>query len=179
MVSCPNCGEENREGILYCEHCAYELYGSHAHITIHRKVSDLGLKLPTELVTTSDDSDGDTVDLSDAGFSISIYIQDATEPIVLQPQERLILGRVDEAIGRRPDVDLVPYGALKKGVSRIHAAIDYNQTVNSLSLIDLGSSNGTFLNGQRLHTQERRVLSDGDEIRMGTLVAYCFFNLGA
>ena len=44
-----------------------------------------------------------------------------------------------------------------------------------LNLIDLGSVNGTYLNGQRLIPNQPRVLRDGDEIKFGKLVCYVYF----
>ena len=41
---------------------------------------------------------------------------------------------------------------------------------DTLTLVDLGSVNGTHLNGQRLVPNQPRVLRDGDEIRLGRLV---------
>jgi len=41
--------------------------------------------------------------------------------------------------------------------------------------LGVGSSNGTFLNGQRLVPNQPRVLRDGDEVRFGKLVAHIYF----
>jgi pSer/pThr/pTyr-binding forkhead associated (FHA) protein len=38
-----------------------------------------------------------------------------------------------------------------------------------LKVIDLCSTNGTYLNGQRLLPQQSRILRDGDELRLGNL----------
>jgi len=35
---------------------------------------------------------------------------------------------------------------------------------------DLGSANGSFLNGQRLYPNEKRIVRDSDELRLGRLV---------
>jgi pSer/pThr/pTyr-binding forkhead associated (FHA) protein len=84
-----------------------------------------------------------------------------------------VLGRADEVSGTSPDLDLTPYNALEKGVSRIHAAIRRGE--DTLTLVDLGSVNGTHLNGQRLVPNQPRVLRDGDEIRLGRLVVHIYF----
>jgi pSer/pThr/pTyr-binding forkhead associated (FHA) protein len=65
-------------------------------------------------------------------------------------------------IGRLPDCDVV----LKdKGASRRHAQLRVDDDV--VTLTDLGSTNGTRLNGQQVQT---RVLQDGDKITVGTTV---------
>lgn len=102
-----------------------------------------------------------------------IQIRDTTEPITLKPATRTVLGRHDDTSSSNPDVDLTPFGALEKGVSRRHATIERSE--DTLTLIDEGSSNGTFLNGQKLIPDQPRVLRDGDEIRFGKLVAHIYF----
>lgn len=51
-------------------------------------------------------------------------------------------------------------------VSRRHAAIQI--AAGELSIEDLGSTNGTFVNGDRISA--RRSLRDGDEVRIGSTV---------
>src|SRR6476469_9832989 len=65
-------------------------------------------------------------------------------------------------IGRREDCDLrIPLGE----VSRKHCRIVRDGDM--LKLEDLGSSNGTFLNGQRV---QEALLSPGDTIQVGPVV---------
>ena len=65
-------------------------------------------------------------------------------------------------IGRREDCDLrIPLGE----VSRKHCRI--LRDGDSLKLEDLGSSNGTFLNGQRV---QEALLTPGDTIQVGPVV---------
>jgi pSer/pThr/pTyr-binding forkhead associated (FHA) protein len=56
-------------------------------------------------------------------------------------------------------------------LSRHHAAIQYIQN-QGFYLVDLGSMNGSFVNGEPL--QSRRLLSDGDRIRLSNLT-FSFF----
>lgn len=65
-------------------------------------------------------------------------------------------------IGRRPDVEL-SVGSLV--VSGTHAVIENRGGI--LSLKDLGSTNGTFVNGQKI--QEHALLAEGDWIELGDI----------
>ncbi len=64
-----------------------------------------------------------------------------------------------------PNIDLTPEGGLEGGVSRRHARIHKQKTQYFIE--DLGSANGTFLNGQRLTPYLPHPLHDGDELQLG------------
>ncbi len=57
-----------------------------------------------------------------------------------------------------------------RGVSRAHARISRGAE-GGWTLTDLGSTNGTFLNGVRVRSA---ALRDGDEIRIGAATAFRF-----
>ncbi len=107
---------------------------------------------------------------------LSLEVSRDESPVVLRlPANRpLIFGRDDPDSGQRPDIDLVPYGAYQRGVSRHHAALEL--TGKRLVLSDLSSANGTFLNGVRLDPHETHQIRDGDRLRMGNLTVDVFFN---
>jgi len=86
----------------------------------------------------------------------------------------ITIGRRDPETNARPDVDLEGFGAIDKGVSRRHATIIRRER-GSLQIIDRGSPNGTYLNGQRLVPHQPRILRDGDEIRVGAMVILARF----
>lgn len=75
----------------------------------------------------------------------------------------ITLGRVTS------DIDLSPLDALENGVSRNHVIVQ--RRGETLIISDLDSSNGSYLNGQRLYPHEVRVLRHGDELRLGKLVS--------
>lgn len=78
-----------------------------------------------------------------------------------------VLGRADPLSAFRPDLDLAPYGAMRHGISRRHALIRPGEQM--LFLIDQNSTNGTWVNGQRLLGGREFPLSDGDIIELGAL----------
>jgi FHA domain-containing protein len=78
-----------------------------------------------------------------------------------------VLGRADPMSAFRPDLDFAPHGAMRHGVSRRHALIRPGE--RTLYLIDQNSTNGTWVNGQRLLPGRDFPLSDGDAIELGAL----------
>jgi hypothetical protein len=162
---CPTCQHPNREGSLYCEDCGHNLQNI-SSVTLPTKQID---PITNELHARAT---WGTARFSESAL-IVLHMRDAVDPLILRPAKRVILGRSDMTSTAKPDVDLTPYGALDKGVSRIHAALYRNE--DTLILVDMGSANGTHLNGQRLVPEQPRVLRDGDEIRLGKLVLHIYF----
>jgi len=165
MKTCPYCAYVNREGVFFCEECGHPFVGSQEPLTT------------TRLVQTDDDTYHARLTWGTARFnrdaSVVVRIRDHTNPIILTPREEIIIGRSDARTEDAPDLDLAPFGAAEQGVSRRHAAIRREE--ESLILVDLGSTNGTYLNGQRLIPHQPRVLRDGDEVRVARLVFHIFF----
>ncbi len=64
-------------------------------------------------------------------------------------------------IGRNPGNDL---RINNPSISRKHARLSYDMQSGQVSIADLKSSNGTYVNGNRVQGQ---VLVDGDRIRVG------------
>lgn len=166
MLICPTCNHQNPEGTLFCTQCGRDLGDVLGDTTIRTRtlVND-----PEDIAARATWGSAQFR----KGTAIILHVRDAAEPLMIQPARRIIFGRVDENTTARPDVDLTPYGAHEKGVSRQHAVLEINE--DTLILMDIGSSNGTFLNGQRLAARQPRLLRDGDEVRFGKLVTYVYF----
>lgn len=92
--------------------------------------------------------------------------------IPLPSASDIVLGRSTSTPVAPPDVDLEPYGASMAGISRRHARL--LRRPGGWFLEDLQSTNGTFLNENRLPPDQPVPLSHGDLIRLGrlTLVFY-------
>lgn len=79
-------------------------------------------------------------------------------------------------IGRSPTSDIVLYNRL---VSRDHAYLKLGSSDRSCHLVDTGSTNGTFLNGNRISPRVEYVLSNLDEISFGPDTKVIYFSSGA
>jgi hypothetical protein len=144
MKICPSCRYQNREGFMFCEDCGEEI----THV--------------------------DSLPDPESGFGlepgISLQVEGAGEAIQLQLDGRIVLGRFDPDRDEQPDVDLNAYEAFEKGVSVIHAQIQHDS--DGIKIMDVGSKNGTYVNGRQLVPQRPYVLRNGDEVRLSRLVTF-------
>lgn len=144
------------EGALFCDQCHVAL----TSISVGTK------KLGTDdLQAGSEKLDNENI--------IFLHVQGYEDPITVQVQDRVVLGRAGGSKGDAAHVNLDGYGAETLGVSRRHAGLFRDES--RLYLSDLGSTNSTYLNGQRVNQGEYIVVRDGDEIRIGHLNLRLFF----
>lgn len=87
----------------------------------------------------------------------SLIIRSSTED---RREHRLKPGR--NVLGRRTDNDIVLQDGAASGY---HAEIHYDRTADTISIRDLDSTNGTFVNGKRISSSQ--VLHHEDHIRIG------------
>jgi pSer/pThr/pTyr-binding forkhead associated (FHA) protein len=159
MRKCQECGYDNFEGTMVCDDCGFPIVKGTSILKLEESIAPISTHANTVMLSESTD-----VLLEFVGFE---------QRVSIVPNQRTVLGRLDENSPNPPDVDLSPYGAFDKGVSRIHAALVRHDA--SLTLLDLGSSNGTLINGRRVSANQPRVVQDGDEITFGQLVARIYF----
>lgn len=160
MIECSNCEAPNQDGAAICYRCGSPLDDGKPTEGKTRQFngSDTGPVIPRRKWGTAR-FDNQTV--------ILLHVRGYDQPLrVLFGEEELVIGRSHETSS--VDVDLTEHGAIDAGVSRRHALLRrQNETI---VLVDLNSANGTFLNGQRIISNEPRILRDGDELRLGRLV---------
>ena len=94
--------------------------------------------------------------------TICFTVWDNSTLIQVPLKDEIVIGRSapDEPI----DIDLNPFNAHLLGVSRKHAIIKPLPT--ACVLIDLDSTNGTFINGNNLIPRQPYLLKSGDEIQI-------------
>jgi len=84
-------------------------------------------------------------------------------PLPAGPEIRF--GRFDSVTGMHPDVDLAPFDT-KRMTSRRHAKI-LREEGRLFVFEEIGTANGTFVNGKRIATGTKVEIRDGDEVRFG------------
>jgi predicted component of type VI protein secretion system len=97
----------------------------------------------------------------------TMHLLDTGQMLPLSERGEFTLGRISDGQPIMPDIDLSPYHAYASGVSRLHAVIKRNG--ERITIMDLGSSNGTYVNGKRLTANAEQVLHHGDVVTFGKL----------
>ncbi len=164
MILCPNCHHQEVAGSLFCSECGAQLISSEHLATqvISRNTSEI---LIPSLESAASAPAGSTPNAPDA--MVSLYLVDSGQILHLSGRSEFTLGRVAESQPILPDVDFSPYEAYAQGVSRLHASLKIiNQRV---VITDLGSSNGTRVNGQKVMPHIDYLLNHGDVVALGKL----------
>ena len=99
---------------------------------------------------------------------LKVEVQGGGTPLLLSLNDEVVVGRRDPTTKVSPDLDLTPYGGYQMGISRRHAIM--NLMNGNLVITDMGSSNGTFVNGQRLEARKPEPIRDGDLLRLGQII---------
>ncbi len=158
---CSVCQHENSGDRVECAKCGSPLESYNTTIQVPDKPATQEPEIPRVIRRSATPSD-----------AITLFVLGHSQPLVVNGQERLILGRV-AAAGPVPTVDLSRYNAHMLGVSRNHAAI--TRTDTGYALEDLGSTNGTWLNENRLLPGKPAALQNGDLFRLGQLMMVAYF----
>ncbi|HEX9924001.1 MAG TPA: FHA domain-containing protein, partial [Anaerolineae bacterium] len=101
-------------------------------------------------------------------LSIRLKIGDSGREVEATLAKAIHLGRLDPASDVFPEVDLTSDSGLEKGVSRRHARVLKRE--GTVVVEDLGSINGTFINGKRLAPYLPEALHHGDQLQLGKLL---------
>lgn len=104
---------------------------------------------------------------------VILLIRGMVERVVMQEGIIYKLGRFEVGAAEDDEIDLTPYGAQDRGVSRIHAQLHLAE--GQVFITDLGSTNGTFVSSERLEPETPTPLRKGDELLLGRLAMQVLF----
>jgi hypothetical protein len=159
MLICKNCKHKNPAGAVFCGECGAQLLD--AELTTQSIGTD---QVRAAVGATHPIDPPKPVEVDAWG---SLHLMDSGQILPLSNRNEFTLGRVSEGQPIMPDVDLSPYQAYAGGVSRLHASV--RRDGRRIVVMDLGSANGTYVNGKRLPPNTERLLNHGDVIALGKL----------
>jgi hypothetical protein len=164
--SCPNCQKENPAEAAFCIFCGIPLeFGKDNQTTTTRiEMEPAGVAHPAEQSLL------DSFELPEQG--VALYLRDYSKPIAVRKDKQFVIGRKMTEEATEGFVDLVPYGGYENGVSQKHALV--RQTTHGWEIIDLGSTNGTWLDKRRLMPNQGYPLPTLSQISLGRMFLYIY-----
>ncbi|MFN8467826.1 MAG: FHA domain-containing protein [Caldilineaceae bacterium] len=196
MITCPTCNTQNDTGAAFCDQCGASLATLNAVAAPAPAVAapsagtcpvcgaavmsgdafceECGAALSTPApaaakpVTTSGAGPAPAGAAGARAARAQILIGNG-QSVDLVGKSSYLIGREDQVSGIYPDVDTTRSEGDAAGVSRRHAEIV--QQSDQWFLQDLNSTNGTFINNQRVAPHSRQALQSGDQIRLGKWAA--------
>jgi hypothetical protein len=103
---------------------------------------------------------------------VIFYIPGQSAPHILNAQKTMTIGRAQ--LSNPMDIDLSPFNAHLLGVSRLHATLHFQ--AEGVFLEDLESSNGTWVNENRLLARKLHPIRSGDMLRFGNFLTFIYFS---
>ena len=156
---CPNCHHHELEGALFCSECGTKLVEQSGLSTAAIRGTDSRLKKTRE----KNQSPPPPHPANEALASVHIVRTGQILPLI--GREEFTIGRVSEGQSILPDIDLTPYEAYSRGVSRLHATLKIR--AGRMTITDLGSSNGTRVNSEKIPPHKEISINHGDVITVG------------
>jgi len=169
---------KNETGVHVCTYCNTPLNGQSSQKTVMlRNIREVTGTLPDSYETFLDapiPTAERFMDFEIPSRGVVLINLENGQPITIQKENAFILGRTSaEIITREPLVDLTQFGALELGISRVHAKILHSKA--GYQIMDLESSNGTWLENQRLIPKQPYPIESGDRIRIGRMNILVFY----
>ena len=162
MILCPNCLHKEMLGAFFCSECGAQLvYTTGVPTSTIRSTGSLrqaGGSKPLPPVPPPPPP-------ATSGAVVSLNIISTGDIVPLTGTDEVTLGRVSEGQPIVPDIDLTPYKAYEAGVSRMHASI--RLVDDQVMVTDLGSANGTNINGMKMSAHIPYPVRHGDILTLG------------
>lgn len=176
-IFCPACKMKNEHGAIICAYCNTPLgQNDQKTVMLQRSLEDTGV-LPDDLESAFKAphyTPERFMDFEIPSKGMILIHLETSQPLAVLDENAFILGRAsDEIKTREPLVDLTNFGAHDYGISRVHALI--RKTKKGYQITDLGSTNGTWIENQRLIPQAPTLLENGNRIRLGHLHILVFY----
>jgi FHA domain len=159
LVTCCTCGVPHRRDLPVCVKCG-AVFSLPLGLATPVTTADLASTLP-QLAEPSKKR------RARAPTTTTLCFEVGGLPLTFSIVEKVIVGRCASSGCDDVTVDLSGFGAYEMGVSRRHVRIGRRGTL--VYAADIGSRNGTWLNGQQLLVYGERLLHNGDDLRLSHL----------
>ena len=142
MIICSGCRHSEIEGAIFCSNCGASLIGQDSGI------SSQNIAVEQKVLV--------------------VELLDLKKTVKLFGKEKYVLGR---SVPSQPmlniDLDFGRYNGYEYGVSRKHAMLKIQE--GTLQVVDLNSSNRTFVDGEEIYPGIEHDIDENSVIRLGKL----------
>jgi FHA domain len=174
--TCPNCSAPKDGASIFCEDCGYDFVAG--VVPVSRSAAGVSGQLassPSTSPPTTPHHAGtwmivvatDRAQFDRVGDATVVFPVGVPDRVVEITQDRALIGRRSTSRNIHPEIDLSPTPE-DVAVSRQHAEL-LRAADGTFTVTDLGSSNGTFLNGSAsaISPNTPMPLANGDSISVG------------
>jgi len=163
MIICPACKHLEFQGAIFCSECGESLreLGDAQNVTLFPSPNDQLNSDGSGII----EKDRLTEEL--ALQSICIQFIKSGDSFLMQKNIPVIIGRSTNDQPILPDIDLANQNAQSYGVSRLHVEFVWND--DGVFVNDLGSANGTKVNGLQIRPHIQVRVNIGDIVELGKM----------
>jgi hypothetical protein len=159
MIVCSKCNSSEILGSLFCSECGAQL--------------DTSAGSPTDSFDSPIEGDNEVLEIpapvAVTHSRVTLYFSDYDVAIQFDEEKEYSIGRISEGQLVLPDIDLSQMEGFENGISRVHASLRVED--KSITVQDLGSSNGSMLNEKKLIPHLPYEINDMDVLIFGKLIA--------
>jgi len=160
MITCKVCNNQEYQGSIFCGEC-----GSQISFSENERVNTLVYPNQNRALEVDFTQTIPKKLLEESNFLL--YSNEREEVIEIPEQNEFTIGRFVEGQVITPDIDLNNYDAYDMGISRLHATIRIVPEKNKIFVVDLGSANGSSVNGYEIPANSEVPLNHGDVLSLG------------
>jgi len=160
MITCKVCNNQEYHGVFFCGECGSQLAFASTEMVNTLVYPNQNRALEVDFTQTIPKKL-----LEDSTFIL--YSNEREEVIDIPDQNEFTIGRFVEGQVITPDVDLNEYEAYDMGISRLHATIRISPEKGKIFVVDLGSANGSSVNGYEIPANSEVPLNHGDVLSLG------------
>ena len=157
-IICPSCHNKEPEGALFCSECGSKIIAENGLATA-------SIQATNSIISQPPPASPPPPPIPTIEGIVSLHIVRTGQILPLVGRDEFTIGRISEGQSILPDIDLTPFEAYSQGVSRLHTTIKIQG--QEVMIVDLGSSNGTQINKEKLVPHREYLLKHGDMIALG------------
>lgn len=157
-IVCPSCELVNLPGTLFCLQCGTYLPSGGPLRTE---------QFPDQHSQRARSRRSEGGQPGGLALGIEVEVLETHRKVLLSADSEILIGRLDAAHGVFPELDLTADSGLEHGISRRHARVYTRE--GKWYIEDLDSTNGTYVNDERLTAYLPYSFNDGDILTLGTL----------